>query len=315
MALFGKLRSGLTRTRSGVLGRIKEAVTGRKSLDNETLDEIEEILISSDISVGTVMELVERLRKRARVKRDYEPAEVQEMIRQELKSILFDQIAQTAMDEEAYFHPTEKPFVILVVGVNGTGKTTTIGKLATRFRQAGKAVVIAAADTFRAAASEQLNIWSERSGADLIHHQPGADPGAVVFDALNATLARKKDVLIVDTAGRLHTKVNLMEELKKIKRVLTKLIPEAPHETLLVLDATTGQNAIRQAEQFRQAVDVTGIVLTKLDGTAKGGVVLTIMKELGVPVKFIGLGEQIDDLAAFDLDSFIDAIFSENNEA
>lgn len=314
MPLFGKLRSGLTRTRSGVLGRIKEAVTGKKSLDDETLDEIEEILISSDIGVETVMELVERLRKQTRVKRDYEPVEIQELIRQELKLILFDQIPQKSIDENLFFKPDKKPFVILIVGVNGTGKTTTIGKLASRFQQAGKEVVIAAADTFRAAALEQLGIWAERSGADLIHHQSGADPGAVVFDALNATIARKKDILIVDTAGRLHTKVNLMEELKKIKRVMNRLVPDAPHETLLVLDATTGQNAIRQAEQFRQDVDVTGIILTKLDGTAKGGVVLTIMKELGIPVKFIGLGEQLDDLAVFDPDAFIDAIFSENNQ-
>ncbi len=314
MALFGKLRSGLTKTRTGILGRIKEAVTGKKTLDEETLDAIEEILITSDIGVETVMELLERLRKRARIKGENETAEIQDIMRQELKAVLSDQVERTAHDEKSFFNPGVTPFVIMVVGVNGTGKTTTIGKLAHRFRKEGKSVIIAAGDTFRAGASEQLNIWAERSGSDFVRHQAGADPGAVVFDALNAAVARRKDVLIVDTAGRLHTKVNLMEELKKIRRVMTKLIPEAPHETLLVLDATTGQNSIRQAEQFRDIVGLTGIVLTKLDGTAKGGVVLTILKELGIPVKFIGLGEGIEDLAAFDLNTFIDALFSENNQ-
>ncbi|GBD93007.1 signal recognition particle receptor FtsY [bacterium BMS3Abin05] len=314
MALFGKLRSGLTKTRTGILGRIKEAVTGKKTLDEETLDAIEEILITSDIGVETVMELLERLRKRARIKGEDETAEIQDIMRQELKAVLSDQVERTAHDEKSFFNPGVTPFVIMVVGVNGTGKTTTIGKLAHRFRKEGKSVIIAAGDTFRAGASEQLNIWAERSGSDFVRHQAGADPGAVVFDALNAAVARRKDVLIVDTAGRLHTKVNLMEELKKIRRVMTKLIPEAPHETLLVLDATTGQNSIRQAEQFRDIVGLTGIVLTKLDGTAKGGVVLTILKELGIPVKFIGLGEGIEDLAAFDLNTFIDALFSENNQ-
>ncbi|GBE26415.1 signal recognition particle receptor FtsY [bacterium BMS3Bbin03] len=314
MALFGKLRSGLTKTRTGILGRIKEAVTGKKTLDEETLDAIEEILITSDIGVETVMELLERLRKRARIKGEDETAEIQDIMRQELKSVLSDQVERSASDEKSFFNPGVTPFVIMVVGVNGTGKTTTIGKLAHRFRKEGKSVIIAAGDTFRAGASEQLNIWAERSGSDFVRHQAGADPGAVVFDALNAAVARRKDVLIVDTAGRLHTKVNLMEELKKIRRVMTKLIPEAPHETLLVLDATTGQNSIRQAEQFRDIVGLTGIVLTKLDGTAKGGVVLTILKELGIPVKFIGLGEGIEDLAAFDLNTFIDALFSENNQ-
>ncbi|HDZ11550.1 MAG TPA: signal recognition particle-docking protein FtsY, partial [Bacteroidetes bacterium] len=271
MALFGKLRSGLTKTRTGILGRIKEAVTGKKTLDEETLDAIEEILITSDIGVETVMELLERLRKRARIKGEDETAEIQDIMRQELKAVLSDQVERTAHDEKSFFNPGVTPFVIMVVGVNGTGKTTTIGKLAHRFRKEGKSVIIAAGDTFRAGASEQLNIWAERSGSDFVRHQAGADPGAVVFDALNAAVARRKDVLIVDTAGRLHTKVNLMEELKKIRRVMTKLIPEAPHETLLVLDATTGQNSIRQAEQFRDIVGLTGIVLTKLDGTAKGG--------------------------------------------
>ncbi len=314
MALFKKLRSGLTRTRTGILGRLKEAVTGKKALDEETLEEIEEILISADMGVETVLELVERLRKRARIKGENETEEVQEAIRQELKGILAEQIERHTFDPEKFFNPEQKPFVIMVVGVNGTGKTTTIGKLAHQFSGAGKTVTIAAADTFRAAASEQLAIWAERAGSDLVQQQPGADPGAVVFDALKSALARKKDVLIVDTAGRLHTKVNLMEELKKIKRVMAKILPEAPHETLLVLDATTGQNGLRQAEQFRDSVGVTGIVLTKLDGTAKGGVVLTIMKELGIPVKFIGLGESLEDLEPFDLDAFIDALFATNGE-
>ncbi len=314
MALLKKLRFGLNRTRTGLLGRLKEAVTGKKSLDEDTLEEIEEILISADIGVDTVLELVDRLSRRARIRGENETEEIQAVIRQELKGILAAQTENHSFDPEAFFNPPVKPFVIMVVGVNGTGKTTTIGKLAHRFVQAGKSVTIAAADTFRAAASEQLEIWAKRAGSDLIQQQPGADPGAVVFDALKSAVARQKDVLIVDTAGRLHTKLNLMEELKKIKRVMTKILPDAPHEVLLVLDATTGQNGLRQAEQFRDSVGVTGIVLTKLDGTAKGGVVLTILKELGIPVKFIGLGEGLEDLQPFDLDAFIDALFSESEE-
>jgi len=299
---FEKLKQGLSKTSESLVGRIDALLLGKKEIDAGTLDELEEILITADIGVATTVELVRGLEKR--------------LGRNELKdaaalraSLKLDILARM----EPYAAPldttTHTPFVILVVGVNGVGKTTTIGKLASRFTQSGKKVLMAAADTFRAAAVDQLAIWAERAGVDLVRHKEGGDPSAVVYDACKAAAARKADVLIIDTAGRMHTKVNLMEELKKILRVLGREIPGAPHETLLVLDAATGQNAISQAKLFREAAAVTGIALTKLDGSAKGGVVLAVCNELKIPLRFIGIGESVDDLRDFVPQEFVDALF------
>lgn len=307
MAFFSKLKSGLSKTRQGVLNKLQNVVTLHRRIDNDLLDEIEEILITSDIGVDTSLAVIENLRQRVSREHLSDPAKLQSLIRDELKMLLDG--GQNS-DPADFFSVSQKPFVIMVVGVNGTGKTTTIGKLATRFTQEGKKVMVAAADTFRAAASEQLEIWAHRSGSQIVQQQSGADPAAVAYDALNAALARGTDVVIIDTAGRLHTKVNLMAELEKVNRVLAGKIENAPHETLLVLDATVGQNAKRQVEEFSKAVDLTGIVLTKLDGTAKGGVVIGIASEFKIPVKFIGIGEQVDDLELFNADAFVDAIFA-----
>ena len=309
MALFDKLKSGLGKTRKNLVGRLRQTLALRPQIDEELFDEIEEVLISSDIGVETALSVLENVRERVKKERIAATDRVQELLRQELKGLL--EKHSPGSSDGRFFSPAVKPFVIMVVGVNGTGKTTTIGKLAAQFTRLGKKVLIAAADTFRAAASEQLQVWAERSGSQLVQQKPGADPGAVAFDAASAALARGADVLIVDTAGRLHTKVNLMEELKKVRRVLEKKIPGAPHETLLVLDATVGQNALRQVEEFRRAVGVTGIVLTKLDGTAKGGVVLAVANSFEIPVRFVGIGEKIDDLEPFDPDVFVDALFAE----
>ncbi len=306
MALLDKLKSKLGKTRQNILGKLQSTLSRRPKIDEDLLEEIEEILISSDIGVDTTLAVIENLRERIKKERISEPAALQNLIREELKALLN---GENERPGEEFFSPAVKPFAIMVVGVNGTGKTTTIGKLAARFTQRGKKVLIAAADTFRAAATEQLQIWADRSGSHLVQQQPGADPAAVAYDAANAALARNMDVLIIDTAGRLHTKVNLMEELKKVRRVLEKKIPGAPHETLLVLDATIGQNARRQVEEFSRAVGLTGIVLTKLDGTAKGGVVIGIANEFNIPVKFVGIGEKVEDLEPFDAESFVDAIF------
>ena len=308
MALFGRLKSGLGKTRKSLLGKLQQALALRPKIDEELFEEIEEILISSDMGVETSLEVLDRVRERVKKERVTDSSAVQDLLREELKKLIDGHVPQPGED---FFNPAQKPFTIMIVGVNGTGKTTTIGKLAAQFTRRGKKVLIAAADTFRAAASDQLKIWAERSGSHLIQQQPGSDPAAVAFDAASAALARGADVLIIDTAGRLHTKVNLMEELKKIQRVLQKKIPGAPHETLLVLDATVGQNALRQVEEFSKAVGLTGIVLTKLDGTAKGGVVLSVAHMFGIPVRFVGVGEKIDDLEPFDADAFVDALFQE----
>lgn len=304
MGLLDKLKAGLAKTRQGFVEKIETLVTGRKKIDEELFEELEEILIQADVGVNTAVELVEELRRRAKERK------VEEAV--ELKPILQQQIAEILGAEDAPLNiKVTQPAIIMVVGVNGVGKTTTIGKLASRFKDEGKKVLIAAADTFRAAAIDQLEIWGSRIGVDVIKHREGADPAAVVFDAIQAARARQVDILIIDTAGRLHTKSNLMEELKKVLRVVTREIPAAPHEVLLVLDATTGQNAISQAKIFGEAVGVTGIVLTKLDGTAKGGVIIGIKSELDIPVKLIGIGEKTDDLRDFQAREFAAALFEQ----
>jgi fused signal recognition particle receptor len=304
---FSRLKEGLARTRDSLFGRVERILTARAKIDDSVLEELEEVLIRCDVGVGTTETIIGNIRDR--VKRDrYESAE-------ELNALLREEIAKLAVSPGAetgdpFTRQLEgAPHVIMVVGVNGVGKTTTIGKLASQFKQAGRSVVIAAADTFRAAANEQLEIWAQRAGVPLVRQQHGSDPASVAFDALQSSRAQGADVLIIDTAGRLHTKVNLMEELRKIDRVLKKIDPAAPQEVYLVLDASTGQNGLRQAKQFAAAVPVTGIVLTKLDGTAKGGIVLAIRNELGIPVRFIGVGEQIDDLQPFDGAMFVEALF------
>jgi len=299
-----KLEQSLTRTRESVFGRIARLFGGRGEVGEALWESLEELLIQADVGVPTTIALVERLRQRA-TKEKLGQAAVQQALQEELRRML--QIPSSKFQVPS---STGKLFVILVVGVNGKGKTTSIAKLARYHQQQGRKVLLAAADTFRAAAEEQLTVWGQRVGADVIAHQPGADPGAVVFDALQAAFARKTDVLIIDTAGRLHTKYNLMEELKKIKRVVQKQVPDAPHQVLLVIDATTGQNALVQARQFAQAVEVTGIVLAKLDGTAKGGIAFAIVQELGIPIQFVGTGEKLDDWAEFDAGEFVSALFA-----
>lgn len=301
--MFGVLRSlsdGLAKTRKNFTDKIGSLVLGEK-IDEAFLDELEEALIASDVGMGTASFVLKDLKERFKRNELSSPAQVKERLRQILFEILSAQ--------SSVFLPAASPAVVLVVGVNGTGKTTTIGKLAYRLRAEGKQVMLTAGDTFRAAASEQLSIWGERAGIPVIKHQEGADPSAVVFDAVTAAKARAVDVLIVDTAGRLHTKSNLMDELKKIHRILSRELPGAPHETLLVLDGNTGQNALVQAKMFHEAVGVTGIVLTKLDGTSKGGIVFAIVKELSIPVKFVGIGEAIEDLRVFDPREFVNALF------
>jgi fused signal recognition particle receptor len=300
--MFGVLRSlrdGLAKTRKSFTDKIGALILGEK-VDEAFLDELEEALIASDVGVETASHVLKDLKERFKRNELSSPAQVKERLRQ----ILFEILSARS----SAFSLTAAPAIVLVVGVNGTGKTTTIGKLAYRLQTEGKKVMLAAGDTFRAAASEQLSIWGERSGITVIKHKEGADPSAVVFDAVSAAKARAVDVLIVDTAGRLHTKSNLMEELKKVRRILSRELPGAPHETLLVLDGNTGQNALEQAKMFHESVGVTGIVLTKLDGTSKGGIVFAIYKELSIPVKFVGIGEAIEDLRSFDPREFVDAL-------
>jgi fused signal recognition particle receptor len=300
--IFERLRRGLSKTHDQLVGRIDRLFLGRKTIDEDLLEDLEEILLSADIGVPTTVALVRSLEERLKRNELRDGAAVKSALQQEILLRL-----------QAVARPLEvtgaTPFVILVVGVNGAGKTTTIGKLAARFAADGKRVLVAAADTFRAAAVEQLQVWTERAGVDIVRHAEGADPAAVVFDSLKASLARGTDVLIIDTAGRLHTKVNLMEELKKIRRIITREIPDAPHETLLVLDAATGQNAVSQARLFREATEVSGVVLTKLDGTAKGGILVAVSAEFGLPVRYIGVGESLEDLREFVPADFVAALF------
>lgn len=300
MGFFDKLKRGLFKTKDAIVGKIDELFKKFRKVDDELFDELEELLITADIGVATTEEILDELRDYVLDNKIKEP----ELIRNRLLEILRDMIG----GEEPLLLET-KPSVILVIGVNGVGKTTSIGKIAAELKHEGKKVVVAAADTFRAAAAEQLAVWCERADVDIIKQGQGADPAAVVFDAISAARSRKADVLIIDTAGRLHNKKNLMDELAKIDRVIERELPDASKETLLVLDATTGQNAVLQAKEFKEVSMITGLVLTKLDGTAKGGIVLSIKKELGIPVKFIGVGEGIGDMKRFNAEEFSNALF------
>lgn len=291
------------RVLKGIFGRIDQLLTGRKPVDDQLLEELEELLIQADLSMRTTTKLIDALRKAAREDRLRDSEEV----KGKLKSLLADMLGDGSC--VALKEPDARPSVYVFVGVNGVGKTTTIAKLAHRFKRRGLRVILSAADTFRAAAIDQLEIWADRVGVEIVRHQPGADPGAVVFDSIQAAIARNADVVIVDTAGRLHTRTNLMEELKKICRIVEKALGRAPDEVLLVLDATTGQNAVNQAREFMAAVSVTGIALAKVDGTAKGGIVVTIKDELGLPIKLAGSGEKLEDLEDFDPRAFVEALF------
>ncbi len=303
--LFQRMRQGLAKTRSSLVGRVDALLGSHARLDDDFLEQLEEILITADFGMQATQALIQALNGRLKEIDQHEPGQLHKVLGEEIRARL-----KTGGSDWAV--PESGPLVIMVVGVNGVGKTTTIGKLAKQFVDQGKKVVLGAGDTFRAAAAEQLEIWGTRSGAEVIRHTEGSDPAAVAFDAAKAAVARKADVLILDTAGRLHTKVNLMEELKKVRRVVDREIPGAPHETLLVLDATTGQNALIQARIFQETVAVSGIALTKLDGTAKGGIVVAISSQLDLPVRLIGVGEGVDDLRPFDADEFVAALFANN---
>ena len=303
MGFFDKLKQGLFKTKSAIVDKVDALFKKFVKVDEDLFDELEELLISADIGAYTTEEILDELRDTVKDKRIKEPEEV--------KRELFD-ILRCMIGEHEPLNLSTKPSVILVIGVNGVGKTTSIGKISAELKRQGKKVVVAAADTFRAAAAEQLNVWTDRAGVDIIKQAAGADPASVVYDAISAVKSRNADVLIVDTAGRLHNKKNLMDELAKIDRVIARELPGAAKETLLVLDATTGQNAVFQAKEFKEASKITGLVLTKLDGTAKGGIIISIKKELGIPVKFIGVGEQIDDMKPFDSKEFAGALFEEN---
>ena len=305
VSFFSRLKQGLSKTRNGLAGRLDRVFLGKREIDEDLLDELEEILFTSDLGVNASQELIELVREGV-ARKSLGNAE-------QLKAALQEKIIEFLDIEEPEVkipNPGE-PLVIMMIGVNGVGKTTTIGKVAGLFKNDGKQVMLAAADTFRAAAAEQLTIWGERVGVDVIRQNEGADPSAVVYDAVSAAINRKMDVLLIDTAGRLHTKVNLMEELNKIYRVAGKKLPGAPHQVWLVLDATTGQNAISQAEMFHKMLGLDGLILTKLDGTAKGGIVVGISRQLGIPIKYIGIGEKIDDLRPFNAAEFVEAIFEE----
>lgn len=304
-AVTEKFKQGLTKTRESFSAKVNDLVKRYRKVNEEFFEELEEILIGADVGVVTVMDLVEILKDEARARNIQDPAELKTVITEKLAELLSKDEQDTKLNIQE-----NKMTIILVVGVNGVGKTTTIGKLAYRFVQEGKKVVLAAGDTFRAGAIQQLEVWGERVGADVIKHQEGADPAAVIYDAIQSARSKNADILICDTAGRLQNKVNLMKELEKVKRVISREVPDAPHEVLLVLDATTGQNALSQAKVFKEATDVSGIVLTKLDGTAKGGIVLAIRHELDIPVKFVGLGEQMEDLQPFDADTFVYGLFA-----
>lgn len=302
MGFLAKLREGLSKTKNAIFGKIDALLKHFVRVDEDLLDELEELLITSDVGVAATEEILDRLREEIKEGRLKEP--------EQIKGVLRD-ILEELIGEGEPLKLDTTPSVILVIGVNGAGKTTSIGKISNRLRKAHKKVVVAAADTFRAAAIDQLAVWCDRAGVDLVKQQEGADPAAVVYDAIQYTKKKNADVLIIDTAGRLHNKKNLMDELAKINRVILRELPDASRETLLVLDATTGQNAILQAKEFSRAAEITGLVLNKLDGTAKGGIVLSIRKELGLPVKFIGVGEKIDDMQEFDAEEFVAALFEE----
>ncbi len=303
---FDKLKDGLDKTREKIVNRISETVSGKANIDEATLEELEEILITSDIGLETAMEVIETTRIALKREQDRSKLNVLEVIQNELASAL-DRYSEGPIDKieiEKF-----KPYVILIVGVNGAGKTTTVGKLAYNFKQSGLKVVIGSADTFRAAANEQLEIWAQRAGVEIVQKESGSDPSAVAFDTLNVAKRTNADIVLIDTAGRLHTKNNLMEELKKIRKVLGKVVENAPHDTFLVVDGNTGQNALIQAREFEKFTDLTGLIVTKLDGTAKGGVIFQICAEQKVPVRYIGVGEKIDDLQDFDSKKYVKALF------
>lgn len=307
MGFFDSLKKGLGKTRQNFMERVGSIITGQKPIDDDLFEELEEALIQADVGVNTSLDLVETLRSRAREEKLTEAGQLQQILEEEISKLLAEGNHNLNIEKG-------RLNVIMVVGVNGVGKTTTIGKLSKRLKDDGYKVLVAAGDTFRAAAIDQLKVWCQRAGVDLVAHNEGSDPAAVVFDALQAAKARQCDILIIDTAGRLQNKKNLMEKLKKVNRVVAKEVPDGPHEVLLVLDATTGQNALSQAKIFQEAVGVTGVVLTKLDGTAKGGVILGIQAEYKLPVKYIGTGEQMDNLGEFDPVDFSKALFAAKEE-
>ena len=309
MSLFknfslGKLKEGLSKTREKILNSITETVTGKAVIDEMSIDKIEEILLSSDIGFDTTQKIIDSVKKNLKSEKDRSGENIIQIVKDELSNVL------SSTKPNGFSIPTTGPYIILVVGVNGVGKTTTIGKLANNYKKIGKKVIVGAADTFRAAANEQLEIWAKRADVDIIQGLKGTDPSSVVFETVKKSIDQKYDIVLIDTAGRLHNKTNLMNELAKIRRVIKKLLPDAPHETLLILDGNTGQNALKQAEEFLKVTDISGLVITKLDGTAKGGVVFQIVSKQNVPVKYIGVGEGIDDLQEFDSRAFVEAIFN-----
>jgi fused signal recognition particle receptor len=303
-----KLDQGLSKTKENVFSKLSRAIAGKSRVDEDVLDNLEEILVSSDVGVETTLKIIDRIEARVSKDKYLGTSELNGILKDEIAALLQENNTGEFPDFSAPF--SKKPYIILVVGVNGVGKTTTIGKLAYQFKKAGKKVLLGAADTFRAAAVDQLAIWSERADVPLVNQGMGADPASVAFDTVKSALSQDSDVVIIDTAGRLHNKINLMNELTKIKRVMQKLIPDAPHEVLLILDASTGQNAIEQARQFTAATEVNALALTKLDGTAKGGVVIGISDQFKIPVKYIGIGEKIEDLQLFNRSEFVDSLFS-----
>jgi fused signal recognition particle receptor len=311
--LFGKkekesLDQGLQKTKEGFISRLTKAIAGKNTVDEEVLDHLEDALVSADVGIETTIQIIKQIEEKVARDKYLNTSDLNKILQQEIEKLLVDSPEQSYKD---FSTPTgRKPYVILVVGVNGVGKTTTIGKLAYNFKKAGKSVLLGAADTFRAAAVDQLSIWSDRVGVPIVKQGMGADPGAVAFDTVQSGIARNADVVIIDTAGRLHNKAYLMEELSKINRVIKKVMPDAPHEVLLVLDGSTGQNAIEQARQFTAATHVSALAITKLDGTAKGGVVLAIANQFKIPVKFIGVGEKMEDLLVFEKHEFVDSLFS-----
>jgi fused signal recognition particle receptor len=313
--LFGKkqqqesLEQGLQKTRKGFLSKITKAIAGKSTVDAEVLDNLEDALVSADVGIETTVKIIEQIEARVAKDKYLNTSELNKILKEEVQNILVAAPQDTSYED--YELPAgHKPHVILVVGVNGVGKTTTIGKLAHNFSKAGKSVLLGAADTFRAAAVDQLTIWSERTGVDIVKKEMGSDPASVAFDTVKSGVAKNMDVIIIDTAGRLHNKIHLMDELSKIKKVIQKVIPDAPHEVMLVLDGSTGQNALEQAKHFTAATDVTALTITKLDGTAKGGVVLAIASQFKIPVKFIGVGEKAEDLLVFDKQLFVDGLFN-----
>ena len=309
--IFGKkekesLNQGLEKTSEWFLSKIKKAIAGKSKVDDEVLDALEEALVSADVGIDTTVKIIERIEKRVSQDKYLSSGELNKLLQEEIESLLENTSTSYSFSTEL----PQKPYVILVVGVNGVGKTTTIGKLAHNFKNAGKSVLLGAADTFRAAAVDQLTIWSERVGVSIVKQNMGSDPAAVAFDTVQSAISRGSEIVLIDTAGRLHNKAHLMDELGKIKRVIQKLIPDAPHEVLLILDGSTGQNALEQAKHFTAATNITALAITKLDGSAKGGIVLAIADQFKIPVKFIGVGEKMEDLLIFDKHEFVDSLFS-----